>query len=124
MPRRPSAIVRSGAPFATALAVLWALACVSPTLPLPPPEAPIQSEGTDADHIKLTAGCGGAQAGADIFIINQTLETSAPDMAVGGSIASECGAWDANVIAHTGDALAITQESGGMSSTATIYNVR
>jgi hypothetical protein len=112
------------APFAMALAMLCALACESPTLPLPPPEAPTQTEGTDADHIKLTAGCGGAQGGADIFIINQTLETTARDQAVSGSIASACGAWDANVFAHSGDVLAISQEAGTLASDATIYMVR
>ena len=104
--------------------MLCALACASPTLPLPPPEAPTQTAGVDADHIKLTAGCGGAQSGAIILIINQTLETTAMDMAVGGSIANGCGAWDSTVLAHTGDSLAISQESGGQSSDATIYTVR
>jgi hypothetical protein len=107
-----------------ALAMLCAIACESPTLPLPPPEAPTQTPGVDADHIKLTAGCGGAQAGANIFIINQTIETSAPEMAVGGSLANGCGAWDAIVFAHTGDLLAILQEAGTVGSDPTIYTVR
>jgi len=107
-----------------AIGVLCAVACASPTLPLPPPEAPTQTEGTDADHVKLTAGCGGAQADADIFIINQTLETTAPDEAVGGSIANGCGAWDANIFAHSGDTLAITQETGELGSDPTFYTVR
>lgn len=124
MPRRPPAVVRSVAPVAAALAMLCAMACESPTLPLPPPEAPIQSPGVDADHIKLAASCGGAEDGANIFIINQTVETTAPDEAVGGSIANGCGAWDATVLAHTGDVLAISQESGGQASGSTIYMVR
>jgi hypothetical protein len=125
MPRRPSAVVRSVAPVAAALAMLCALACESPTLPLPPPEAPIQSPGVDADHVKLTASCGGAQDGAIILILNQTLEAAdAGDQAVGGSIANGCGGWDAMVLAHTGDNLAISQESGTQGSDATIYTVR
>jgi hypothetical protein len=124
MPRRPPAIVRPVASTLAALATLCAVACASPTLPLPPPEAPIQSPGVDADHVKLTAGCGGAEEGATIFIINQTIETTAPDMAVSGSIASACGSWDAFVLAHTGDSLAISQETGTQASTATIYTVR
>jgi hypothetical protein len=132
MPRGPSAIGRPVAPVATVLALLCGLfcvllgtdACVSPTLPLPPPEAPMQTEGVDAAHIKLSAGCGGAQDGAEIIIVNQTLELSVPDQAIGGSFASECGAWDAQVLAKTGDVLAITQESGTLASGATIYNVR
>jgi hypothetical protein len=124
MPRRPPAVVRSVAPLAAAVAMLCVLSCESPTLPLPPPEAPTQTPGVDADHIKLTAGCGGAEDGADIFIINQALEITAPDQAVGGSIANGCGAWDATVLAHTGDQLAITQESGTQTSGATIYTVQ
>ncbi len=105
--------------------MLCALACESPTLPLPPPEAPIQAPGVDADHVKLTASCGGAQDGANIFIINQTLVAAdAGDQAVGGSIANGCGAWDATVLAHTGDLLAISQEEGTQASDATIYMVR
>ena len=107
-----------------ALAMLCAIACESPTLPLPPPEPPTQTPGVDADHITLTAGCGGAEAGALILIINQTLEISARKMAVGGSIADGCGAWDASVFAHTGDILAISQESGTVASVATTYRVR
>jgi hypothetical protein len=98
-----------------------AAACASPTLPLPPPEAPTQSEGVDADHITLTAGCGGAEGGALILIIN---ENEAPDRAVGGSEANACGAWDASVLAHSGDTLDITQEAGSLSSGATTYVVR
>jgi hypothetical protein len=108
-----------------ALAMLCAIACESPTLPLPPPEQPTQTPGVDADHIKLTAGCGGAQPGANILIINQTIETSARDMAASASLANGCGAWDAiNVFAHSGDFLAITQEAGTVGSGATIYMVR
>jgi len=124
MPRRPSAVVRPVAPIAMALAMLCAIACASPTLPLPPPEAPTQTPGVDADHIKLTAGCGGAQAGANILIINQTFATSALDMAASATLANGCGAWDANVFAHTGDILHISQESGTVGSDATIYTVR
>ena len=104
--------------------MLCALACASPTLPLPPPEAPTQTPGVDADHIKLTAGCGGAEGGADIIIINQTLQASVPSDVGVVSLASACGAWEADVLAHTGDVLAITQETATASSTATIYMVR
>lgn len=98
-----------------------AAACASPTLPLPPPEAPTQSEGVDADHVTLTASCGGAEGGALILIIN---EDEAPDRAVNGSEANACGAWDASVLAHSGDTLTITQQAGTLSSGATTYVVR
>jgi len=122
MPRRPSAIVRSVAPFAAALAAsLWA--CASPTLPLPPPEAPTQVT-VDAEHIKLTAGCGGAEGGAYIIIVNQTAQLVTPSEAGVVSLASDCGSWDATLFAHTGDTLAISQESGTQVSDSTIYTVR
>jgi hypothetical protein len=124
MPRRLPAVVRSAAPVAVAFAALCAFACESPTLPLPPPEAPMQAPGVDADHVQLTASCGGAQPGANIFIINQTIENTAPDKAVGGSIANPCGAWDATVFAHTGDVLLISQESGTQASESISYKVR
>jgi hypothetical protein len=97
--------------------VLWglallsgALACASPTLPLPPPVAPTV-ETTDAAHVKLVAGCGGALPQATIVVINR--RASLPgDQAVSGAIADGCGAWDANVVAQRGDLLDITQESG------------
>jgi hypothetical protein len=124
MPRRLSAVVRSVAPLVAGFGLLCAFACASPTLPLPPPEAPTQTPGVDADHITLSAGCGGAQGGADIIIINQTLQLMKPDEAGVVSLASGCGAWDATLIAHTNDVLAITQEAGDLASTATIYTVR
>jgi hypothetical protein len=117
MLRRWAVIGPSLALIATCLGV----ACASPTLPLPPPEAPTQMAGVDADHVKLTAGCGGAQGGALIIIVNENV---APDLAVGGSIANGCGAWDASVYAHTGDVLQITQEVDQSSSVPTIVNVR
>jgi hypothetical protein len=126
MPRGLSAVARPAAFLVAGLAMLCAFACESPTLPLPPPEAPMQSPGVDADHIELRASCGGAQPGANIFIINQTIEnnTALMNMAVGGSIANPCGAWNATVFAHTGDVLSILQEAGTEASEATIYTVR
>jgi hypothetical protein len=102
-------------------ALLCAAACASPTLPLPPPTIPMQSAGVDADHITLSSPCGGAEADALIIIINRS---QPPDRAVGGSEANDCGAWDASVLAHSGDVLNISQESGDNSSTATVYTVR
>ena len=125
MLRRLSAVVRSLAPFAAGFGILCGVACASPTLPLPPPEAPTQTTGVDAEHIELSAGCGGAQAGADIIIINQTIEMTMPDQDVGVvSLARACGAWKASVLARSGDVLAISQEAGALASDSTIYMVR
>jgi hypothetical protein len=124
MLRHPSAAVRAVAPLLAGFGLLCAVACESPTLPLPPPEAPTQTPGVDADHVNLAAGCGGAQGGADIIIVNTTLELTTPNEAGVVSLASGCGAWSASVAAHTGDVLSITQDSNGLTSLATSYMVR
>jgi hypothetical protein len=99
-----------------------ALACASPTLPLPPPETPTVSPGLDADHVILTVACGGAEAGALIVIVNTN--TSVPgDEAVSGSLVSDCGGWDATVFAHNGDYLDITQEIGTEQSQPVVLQV-
>jgi hypothetical protein len=123
MLRRLLAIGRSGVPAFVAVALGLAFACASPTLPLPPPEVPSQTEGADADHIVLSAGCGGAEGSAVIVILNENPALRG-DQAVSGSLASPCGQWDAVVYAHTGDTLAITQESGDLTSQDLIYTVR
>jgi hypothetical protein len=102
------------------LAVLVA-ACASPTLPLPPPEAPSQTTGVDADHITLKAACGGAQGGALIIVIN---DYAPADIQVGGAYADNCGAWQASIYAHSGDTLRISQEANGLSSPDTTVTVR
>jgi hypothetical protein len=106
-----------------AVCVAAALACASPTLPLPPPLLPTESKGPDADHVRLSAPCGGAEPDAVIIIVNEN--PSIPgDLAVGGALASGCGQWDAIVYAHPGDFLSITQEQGTAASTPTSVRVR
>ncbi len=105
-----------------AFAMLLGVACASPTLPLPPPELPSQTS-LDADHIVLSAGCGGAEANAIILILNENPMLRA-DQAVSGTIASPCGQWDAVVYAHSGDQLDISQQADALSSPDTIYRVR
>lgn len=102
--------------------VALALACASPTLPLPPPEAPTVGSGIDADHVKLSAPCGGTEASALIVIVN-TNGSVPNDEAVSGSRADGCGAWDAMVYAHAGDYLTITQEFGTTRSQPTTIQV-
>jgi hypothetical protein len=97
-------------------------ACLSPTLPLPPPESPTVEAGTDADHIKLVAGCGGAESDAVIVIVN-TNPAVAGDMAVSGARADSCGAWDALIYAHSGDTIDITQEFAETRSTPAVVQV-
>jgi hypothetical protein len=104
--------------------VFLALACASPTLPLPPPEEPtvLTGAGSDANHVKLVVPCGGAQPGAVIVIINDNT-TVPPDQAVSGSLVDSCGGWDANVFAHAGDFLTITQEIGIQRSQPAVVQV-
>ncbi len=111
--------MRRSAGLAIAMAAgawLTAVGCASPTLPLPPPATPAIALGPDADHVKLSGTCGGAQANSLIVIVN-TNPTVPPDEAVGGTIADACGAWDATVYAHAGDYLELTQEIGTTRST-------
>jgi hypothetical protein len=108
---------------AVGLLVAVAGGCASPTLPLPPPMEPSQGPGTDADHVKLTVPCGGADPNALIVIVN-TNTTVPGDQAVTGSIVSGCGAWDATPYAHAGDFLDITQEIGTERSPPLVLQVR
>jgi hypothetical protein len=98
-------------------------ACVSPTLPLPPPDAPVIIPGTDADHVELRAACDGAQPNAIMIIINTNPDV-ANDLAISGSRASNCGSWDATVYAHANDTLQITQQVGDQASTAVLVTVQ
>jgi hypothetical protein len=99
-----------------------AMACASPTLPLPPPEEPTVSAGPDADHVILAVACGGAETGALIVIVN-TNPSVPGDEAVGGAVVSDCGGWDATVLAHNGDYLDITQEIGTERSQPLVFQV-
>jgi len=99
-----------------------AIACASPTLPLPPPEDPTIGPGPDADHVKLAVPCGDADPAALIVIVN-TNTTVPDDEAVTGAIVSSCGSWDAIAYAHSGDFLDITQEIGTERSQPLVFQV-
>jgi hypothetical protein len=105
------------------LPFVLALACVSPTLPLPPPDAPVIEPGADADHVKLVAGCDLAADNAIIVIVNENPAVPG-DLAVSGSRTTPCGAWDAVVYAHKNDVLDITQEVGDVGSTPVTVQVQ
>jgi len=102
--------------------VATSLSCVSPTLPLPPPAAPIISTGSEPDTFRLTS-INGALPNALIVVVNRN-EALARDKRVSGTIADANGSWDATVIAKVGDALDISQESGTTSSPPTTVTVR
>ncbi|MGD0528457.1 MAG: hypothetical protein ABSE49_25195 [Polyangiaceae bacterium] len=97
-------------------------ACASPTLPLPPPMDPTVGPGPDADHVKLSVPCGGADPAALIVIVNPS-STVPDDQAVTGAIVTSCGSWDATPYAHSGDYLDITQEIGTERSQPLVFQV-
>ena len=102
--------------------VTLALACASPTLPLPPPVEPEEGLPPDADHIKLVASCGGELP--DVVIVVITNSPGGPnDEAVSGAKTSDCGAWDAVVYAHSGDVLEIVADLGAAQSQPLLYQV-
>jgi hypothetical protein len=104
-----------------ALAAL-ALACTSPTLPLPPPAAPTISNGLEPDTFKLSS-VAGSEPNALIVIVNRD-EALPRNKRVSGTIADAVGSWDAIVNAKVGDVLDIAQESGSTRSPATTVTVR
>ena len=100
----------------------FAIACASPTLPLPPPMAPTVAPGTDADHVHLASPCGGVEGDAIVIVVNNSPAVPG-DEAVSGALASDCGAWDANVFAHSGDVLRISQVVGTDGSQVITFQV-
>jgi hypothetical protein len=107
---------------ALALVLASVLACTSPTLPLPPPAAPLISTGVEPDTFKQ-ASIDGAEPNALIVIVNRN-EALPRNKRVTGTIADERGSWDATVIAKVGDVLDISQESGSTRSPGTTVTVR
>jgi hypothetical protein len=105
-----------------ALIAAFVIACTSPTLPLPPPTAPIISPGLEPDTFKLTS-VDGAEPNALIVIVNRN-DDLPRSKRVSGTIADERGSWDAVVIAKVGDVLDISQESGAARSAGTTVTVR
>ncbi len=110
---------------AVSLVAALAAACASPTLPLPPPEEIAVAPGPDADHVTLTAMCGGAPRNVVIIVVNEGFTAPVPlDKAVGGAITDPtCGKWDSTVYAHSGDLLDITYELSGQISQPALLRV-
>ena len=99
-----------------------ALACTSPTLPLPPPATPVISVGSAPDTFKL-ASIQGAEPNALIVVVNRD-EALPKDKRVTGTIADAVGSWDVTVNAKLGDVLDVSQESGTARSGSTTVTVR
>jgi hypothetical protein len=103
-------------------ALALAAACTTPTLPLPPPEAPFVSTGSEPSTYRLSS-VGGAEPNALIVVVNRD-EDLAPTLRVTGTIADARGSWDLIVTAKPGDVLDISQESGSTRSPGTTITVR
>lgn len=84
-----------------------ALACTSPTLPLPPPAAPtVSAVQNDVVHL---ASVEGVQPNALVLVVNQNPDVPR-NKRVSGTIADERGSWELDVYGRTGDALDVSQE--------------
>lgn len=104
------------------LAAALALACTSPTLPLPPPATPTITVGTEPDTFRLSS-INGAEPNALVIIVNRNEELPR-NKRVSGTIADAQGTWDAVVYAKKGDSLDILQDTGSGTSPATNVVVR
>lgn len=102
--------------------VALASACTSPSLPLPPPAAPIISSGLEPDTFRV-ASIEGAQPNALILIVNRN-EDLPRNKRVSGTLADGLGSWDIVVTAKVGDVLDISQEASGARSPDTTVTVR
>jgi hypothetical protein len=106
----------------SAAACALALACTSPTLPLPPPASPTISAGSTPDTIHLTSAAG-AEPNALVVIVNRNTDLPR-NQRVTGTISDEQGTWDGEVIAHPNDTLDISQEVGAVRSPSTTIVVK
>ncbi|MFO0735766.1 MAG: hypothetical protein U0270_07800 [Labilithrix sp.] len=87
-----------------------AVACTSPTLPLPPPALPTisTSENPQAYHLKSERGSIG---GALVIAVNRDTNLK-PEERVSGTISDADGSWEMDVLGKPGDILDLSQESG------------
>lgn len=100
-------------------AVAFAVACTSPTLPLPPPAAPTESAGTQPGTVTLSGV--GAEPGAFIDVHNLNPNANPPLV---GTIVGQDGKWSVLVFAVKGDVVQIWQESGGEESSSIDFTIQ
>jgi hypothetical protein len=103
--------MRFGAIFV--LASTLALGCTSPTLPLPPPEAPSESAGTNPNTVVLVGA--GATPGAFITIQNEDAQFTPAERSAGTLVDTQ-GSWTATLSAVKNDTLEITEIIGDQQS--------
>lgn len=97
-------------------------ACTSPTIPLPPPTAPLVTASATPGKYKLSSERG-AEPHALIVVYNRNPAVP-PSQRVGGAEADDDGSWETEVIATAGDTLDVTQEFGNTRSPPTTVKVR
>ena len=97
---------------------LVAAGCLSPTLPLPPPENPSVSTVDSDGYVTLTGSEGSAQSGAMVYAFNRA--TNDGDFRV----ATQNGAYELRVRAAVGDRIAVWQADGQETSTSIYVKVR
>lgn len=110
---------------AWAMAIVLAIAsiaCTSPTLPLPPPEQPTVTIGSEPNTFRLTSDRG-ALPNALIIVVNRN-ESLPRHQRVAGTIADELGSWEVEIVAHVGDVVDISQEDGTTRSPTTTVTLK
>ena len=105
-----------------ALCASIALACTSPTLPLPPPVAPSITSGAEPNTFRL-ASQNGAKPNALVIVVNRN-ESLAREERVNGTIADEQGTWEVTIKGAVGDFVDIAQESDSVRSASTTVQLR
>ena len=105
-----------------ALCASIALACTSPTLPLPPPVAPSITTGAEPNTFRLTSEQG-AQPNALVIVVNRN-ESLTREERVNGTIADEQGTWEVTIKGTVGDFVDIAQESNATRSASTTVQLR
>lgn len=103
------------------LMIAFAVACASPTLPLPPPSVPSISQ-TDATHVTLSS-VRGVEANAIVVIYNRNPAVSLEER-VSGVQADAEGTWTQTIFASDGDVVDITQEFGTTQSPPTTIQIQ
>jgi hypothetical protein len=106
----------------TLLAATALFACVSPTLPLPPPAIPsFSTQGVPPGEVELQS-VRGAEPNAIIVIYNQN-PTIPLDKRAAATLADANGSWDAAITGSTGDYLEISQQTGTLNSPSTSVQI-
>ncbi len=100
-----------------------ALGCMSPTLPLPPPEPPTDTAGATTGMVHLHGAAGSVQANALVIILNNyptPPEVLTSEQSATATRANADGSWDADVWAVKGDHLEIFELFGNNDASPSI----